>query len=620
VPHPKLKVLDGRSAGETYHLGDETLIGRDPGNHVQIRDASASRHHARIELRDTHALVKDLGSNNGTYVNGARIQGETLLESGDRLRIGRVTLQFLWHDPISDAGAATASLEPVLMSDRSADGSGTEWLKVVRPTEILPPEQAFQRLKRLYDISQKLAEEPEAPKLSRRILETALAELDADIAALIYFPAPGTEEVLVQGRGHQTARVPRSLLDQAVREAAALRFDAAASADPQKPSVVTQKIVSALVAPFRAGSTILGALYADRRDERRAFTEVDLEFLSVLASQSAIQLSNALRLERSRQRARTLEREIPGFGPVIGKSPRFLEALGIARKAAESDSPVLITGETGTGKEAVARMIHRDSGRRDGPFVALNCAALVETLLESELFGHEKGAFTGAARTKQGCFELAGGGTLFLDEIGEMSAAVQAKLLRAIQEKSFYRVGGTRAVTVDVRILAATNRDLKAAVEQKTFREDLFYRIGVIETHLPPLRERVDDIPLLAYHFLERFAHQLKKPLQSIRPEAMKQLEDYPWPGNIRELQNVLERAVVLADVPEIGPEHLPIELRGAPPSARTEFPVSLRDAEKFCIQRALQITKGKKGEAAKLLGISWPTLNKKIADYGIES
>ncbi|MBI2900577.1 MAG: sigma-54-dependent Fis family transcriptional regulator, partial [Planctomycetes bacterium] len=242
-----------------------------------------------------------------------------------------------------------------------------------------------------------------------------------------------------------------------------------------------------------------------------------------------------------------------------------------------------------------------------------------ETLVESELFGHEKGAFTGATRTRRGKFEAASGGTLFLDEIGEISANLQAKLLRVIQERTFFRVGGNEPVRVDVRIVAATNRDLAREVKEGRFREDLFYRLSVVAIRIPPLRERPGDLPVLCAHFLERVRQRTKKRLLEIEPEAMEAIRRYAWPGNVRELENVIERAAILTDGEKIGPAVLPPEIRGAEP-AEDGWPIRIEEAEKLCLRRALARTGGKKGEAAKLLGISWPTLNKKLKDYGIEN
>jgi transcriptional regulator with PAS, ATPase and Fis domain len=289
------------------------------------------------------------------------------------------------------------------------------------------------------------------------------------------------------------------------------------------------------------------------------------------------------------------------------------------RRAAESDSTVLLKGETGTGKEVLARELHEASPRRKGPFVAINCAALVGTLLESELFGHEKGAFTGATGRKPGKFEIAGGGTLFLDEIGEMAPEMQAKILRAIQEREFYRVGGTAPVSVDIRLVAATNLDLAAEVEAGRFRRDLYYRVSVVTIDVPPLRERREDLgPLIDYALAEACARVKRKGL-AFSADARKALEEYRWPGNIRELMNVVERAVVLGRGPQVGLDLLPAELRSAPHPRAGEGGLSLREAERRAILRALEATGWKKGETAEALGISWPTLNKKIEEYGIK-
>jgi len=309
-------------------------------------------------------------------------------------------------------------------------------------------------------------------------------------------------------------------------------------------------------------------------------------------------------------------------GPeLVGESPAFLAAIERARIAAGSRSPVLVTGPTGTGKELVARLVHRSGPRPDGPFVPVNCAAIAPGLIESELFGHEAGAFTGAARRRAGCFELADGGTLFLDEVGDLPAEAQAKLLRAIESGEFYRVGGSRPVKAEARTVAATNRDLEAAVAEGRFRADLFYRLNVLRIELPALAERKGDVRLLARYYLNRKGAEMNKTGLEFAPEALAALEAYPWPGNVRELANVVERALVLSDGPVIGPADLPADVAAAPAAAAAEpvgRPMTLAEAERRAVVAALQHTGWKKGEAAKLLDISWPTLNKKIADYGI--
>jgi two-component system NtrC family response regulator len=293
---------------------------------------------------------------------------------------------------------------------------------------------------------------------------------------------------------------------------------------------------------------------------------------------------------------------------------------------AEAKATVLITGESGTGKELIAKAIHFGSPRREAPFVSVNCSALVETLLESELFGHERGSFTGAVATRKGRFELAEGGTLFLDEVGEMSQALQVKLLRVLQEWEFERVGGSRTIKVDVRVLAASNRDLKQAVAEGRFREDLFYRLNVVHIHVPPLRERPGDIPLLSAHFAVKYGRSLSKPALTIGPEAMEQLSRYPWPGNVRELENAIERAAILCGPEAVRPEDLPEEIRGgerakALPADLYEMPLpeALDHIEARMIKRALLRSGYVQTQAAKALGITKSLLQYKMKKHNLQ-
>ncbi len=310
-----------------------------------------------------------------------------------------------------------------------------------------------------------------------------------------------------------------------------------------------------------------------------------------------------------------LDSEISDF-EMLGDAAAFRACLAAAERLAASDAPVLVAGETGTGKELITRWIHRASPRAHGPFVALNSAAIPEALFEAELFGAEAGAFTGAIAKRPGKFELASGGTLFLDEIGELPMPLQPKLLRAVQEKTFYRVGGTKEIKADVRIVAASNRDLLAAVKESRFREDLYHRLSTLLLTVPPLRERREDIPLLARHIAARTAQRLGHPFTGLSQTALSCLTAYPWPGNVRELQNVVERAVILSASPTLEAEAFPLSTSAAqdPPGG-----LSLAEAERDAIRRALEKTGGKRGEAAKLLGISWPTLRRKIRLHKLE-
>jgi two-component system response regulator AtoC len=301
-----------------------------------------------------------------------------------------------------------------------------------------------------------------------------------------------------------------------------------------------------------------------------------------------------------------------GAGDIDTQYPPMLAVLDVVKRVAPSDSPVLISGESGTGKELVAHMLHRTSGR-SGPFVDVSCAALSEGMLESELFGHERNAFAGADERKLGLMELAAGGTLFLDEISELSPKLQGKLLRALEQRSFYRVGGTQKVEVDVRVLAATNRDLAARVTDGLFRDDLFYRVNAISVELPPLRERVVDIPLLARQFLKQFG---KASPPTLSADALELLSKYSWPGNVRELRNVIERAVLVAQGPQIRAADLPLQLPGATPTPVSSPVISLAELERRHIETVLHNTNWHQGKAATALGISSKTLYRKIREY----
>jgi DNA-binding NtrC family response regulator len=321
------------------------------------------------------------------------------------------------------------------------------------------------------------------------------------------------------------------------------------------------------------------------------------------------------------RRVRPLPADIPAEHVIVGSSPQMMGVYKAIAKAATSDATVLVLGESGTGKEMVARVVHARSHRVRGPFVAINCAAIPENLLESELFGHEKGAFTGAIGRRIGRFERANGGTLFLDEIGDMSMPLQSKILRALQEREVERVGGGAPVPIDVRIVAATNRDLVGAVREGRFREDLFYRLAVVTLHLPPLRDRGPDLDLLALHLVAHYAREHRRPVRAVSEEVFNVLHRHPWPGNVRQLRNAMERAVVMAEGEVLLPQHLPAEV-AHPQAAREEGPgdemplVTLEEMEKRMIRRALRETGNNLTVASERLGIHRNTLRRKIAEY----
>jgi len=308
----------------------------------------------------------------------------------------------------------------------------------------------------------------------------------------------------------------------------------------------------------------------------------------------------------------------PKIANFVGQDPKVKKIFEVIEAIADTKTTVLITGESGTGKTLIARAIHYNSSRRNGPFVEVSCGALPETLLESELFGHVKGAFTGATSDKVGKFELAHGGTIFLDEINTASPGLQVKLLRAIQEREFERVGGTETITLDVRFILATNYDLRESVEEGTFRKDLFYRVNVVPIHMPPLRERVSDIPLLAEHFLRLYARQNKSNVKSISPEAIAALKQYRWPGNVRELENAIETAVVLCKGEEIQVEDLPPTITAKAEPERLPLKQALERAEREIIENALKLNNWKRQPTAQMLEIDRTTLFKKMRMYGL--
>ena len=381
---------------------------------------------------------------------------------------------------------------------------------------------------------------------------------------------------------------------------------------------------SILCVPLKASERVIGVIEVLNKMDGD-FEESHLEALVMLAASISIALENARKFASVADNSERFQELLDERYKVIGSSQAFREILKTLRKASRSNSTVLLRGESGTGKEVAARFVHKNSLRADKPMVSVNCAAIADTLLESELFGYEKGAFTGAEKLKKGKFELADGGTIFLDEIGNMSPAIQSKILRVLQEKELDRLGGENPVPVDVRVVAATNSDLEKAISDGDFREDLFYRLNVISVVLPPLRSRKEDIPQLVDHFLARYNKETNKNICGVSSRALQLLLNYNYPGNIRELENIIERAVVLEDSELIRPEQLPIQVSTTGggsdfvlPLQSSRFP-TLEEVEKEHILRAVKEAETKSA-ACKLLAISRPTLDRKLKKYGIKT
>ncbi len=384
-------------------------------------------------------------------------------------------------------------------------------------------------------------------------------------------------------------------------------------------AIGTRRTRTLIAAPMVHRAEVIGVIEVANRLDERAFTEGDLKILRVFATLAAGAIQNARTHADLRRRFEGLRETVTAHPEVIGESPGFKEVLKLCDRVAPSNATVLILGETGTGKEVAARYVHQVSRRRDETFVPVNCAALPETLLESELFGHEKGSFTSAHSRRMGRFELADKGTLFLDEIGDISRSTQAKLLRVLQEKEFVRVGGTETIRCDVRIIAATNRNLKHMMADGVFRDDLYYRLSVFPIHLPPLRERREDLPKLVEHFVRRATREFRIPELRVAPATMQALGRYEWRGNIRELQNVIERSVLMSDGSVLLPHHLPPEIQAtAEVEEPGQAPSTLHGQERAMILRALEQHGWNQSQAARALGVTRYHLRHRVRKYDL--
>ena len=434
----------------------------------------------------------------------------------------------------------------------------------------------------------------------------------------------GTEEILLrQGYEVDTAGSAAAAL-QALEGA---EYDLMLS-DIKMPGMSGLELLEKVVPQWPELTVVLMTAYGAIDDAVRAMRNGAYNYVlkgdGSAPEEMEIVVEQALKVQDTERENRRLRSELSsryGFGSMIGKSPAMVQVFDLVRTVADSRATVLVTGESGTGKELVARALHYNSPRTGGPFIRLNCAALPRDLMESELFGHEKGAFTGAIRQTRGRFEMAHGGTLLLDEISEIDPALQAKLLRVLQEREFERVGSSQTIEVDVRIVATTNRDLAREVEEGNFREDLYYRLNVIEIGLPPLRERPEDVPALVLSFIERFNEENGKGIQGLEEEALELLGRYPWPGNVRELENYVERAVVVSPGPRLKAADFPRKLvegpDGSPGELASQVGLTVHEMERRLIMSTLEALGGKRTEAAAQLGISTRTLRNKLHEYG---
>jgi Nif-specific regulatory protein len=622
--NPRVVVIAGPLKDSVYGLGEgeELSVGRDSSNRVRLADSVLSRRHCRIRSAGDRVVLTDLESLNGTFVNGRPVREHTLAD-GDQIAVGDSRLVFL----TGEAEEAPAASNPVRVSDRDMTAHTTVRLKV-EDALYLRPESGPGRAPALASMARDLAllirvstsvnSVRDVEGLQRELLRLVFEAVPAERGAILLVGEDGrvVSEFGLEREADAggAVEVSRTVVRQVLEEGSALlASDLIEGALDTSESLRAARLSSLLCAPLVLYGRALGVVYLTAADPATRFDEEHLQLVTVISRLAAVALNNARHVEQLESENSLLRDEASFEHGMVGESAAIRKVSQFIARVAPADTTVLVRGESGTGKELAARALHTNSPRRERPFVAINCAALTETLLESELFGHERGAFTGAIAQKKGKLEVADGGTLFLDEVGEMPPVLQAKLLRVLQEREFERVGGTRTIRVDVRVVAATNRDLEEAVRSGAFRQDLYYRLNVVSFEMPPLRERREDIPLLASYFTAKYAAKFKRRVTGLAREAREALTNYDWPGNVRELENAVERAVVLGSTERILPEDLPeTVLEAAPAPAEPDtgaspaagYQEALRDFKRQLILRALEQSSGSFTEAARALGV----------------
>jgi Nif-specific regulatory protein len=629
--------------------GERVTLGRAPDNQVVLHDERASRFHAEIVPTADGWSIRDLESRNGTLLDDEPVSSEHRLESGDVVGIGRVEIAFCTGDPPTDlavagdavGGTSTGEIPPDL--DRwhasiTHRRSRSRLLDDIRESAREPaaaPPRVGRAAAELCRLAFALGRAPDSRAVATLALESALRGAGAARGVVLLPGQAGSQSTPPADRPpgdslEPVASLPQPCPADAIPRGAVatvLGTDeavlACATGDGGGPASIT--------VPVRSGGRAIGVMHLEAGSPGRDPTADDLEFVMAVCDALGLAIENLSAREILSTRLATADHENRQLKQRLGEESRMVGASGALRAiagqiglVASTKATVLVRGESGSGKELVARAIHEASDRRNHPFICLNCAALSETLLESELFGHEKGAFTGATERKAGKFESAHKGTLMLDEIGEMSQAIQAKFLRVLEGHPFERVGGSNRVQVDVRVVAATNRNLEEAVAAGDFRRDLYFRLKVVEIVVPPLRRRVEDIEPLARHFLGRFAAETGRRVRDFTPEALEALRSYHWPGNIRELRNAVERAVVLSQDERIDVHELALSGlsspgdTGRPAAARRGpyVPESLDEVERRHVLATLEAVGGNKTKAAAVLGIERSTLDRKLTRW----
>jgi transcriptional regulator with GAF, ATPase, and Fis domain len=652
---PKLIAITGSPRGTTFTLAeDESSIGRDASSLICLNDISVSRRHClirrntalppnnhRAETAPSEVSVQaeseesglvqyqivDLESHNGTFVNEIPIR-EHSLSHGDQITVGKVVLLFLLHEE-DTTGTVVDEPDECNLITRSTIRLRAEDVVYLSPEKMLAELPANERvvhdLNALLKISTTINSLRDLKSLQTQLFKLILEVIPAERAAILLMDESREQVDGVCGwsraRGSlDSLPISQTILNEVLREGVGLLSNdlLESEAFSEKPSLADSQVCAVLCVRLSFLGRTLGVIYLDTSNSLVRFDEGHLQLLTAIASTAAAHLANARRVQSLEEENQRLQQETSVRHQMIGESPQMRAVYQLIGKVAVADSTVLIRGESGTGKELAARAIHDNSPRVHKPFVAINGASLAEPLLESELFGHEKGAFTGAIAQKRGKLEVADGGMLFLDEVGELTPAIQAKLLRVLQNKEFERVGGNKTIKVDVRILAATNKDLEEAVDKGEFRRDLYYRLNVVSIVLPSLKERREDIQLLASHFLAIYSKKCGRKLTGISRATRELLQNHDWPGNVRELENVIERALVLGSTETIVPEDLPETMLERRDSAPGGYHEELKKAKQTIVRKALESAGGNYTQAAKSLGLHPTNLHRLIRNLDL--
>jgi transcriptional regulator with GAF, ATPase, and Fis domain len=616
---PRLAAISGKLKGAIFAINEETLvIGRETASNLCLADAAVSRRHAKVEKEDRGFVITDLESLNGTFVNDVPVKNR-LLEHGDRVRIGDSQFLFLTHE-----GEATSKSSDVRLDDRHVASGSTVQLRFDDAVYLMARD-----LSALMKVSTTINSIRGLDELLQRLLEQLFEVVPAQRGAILLTDEGSFETSLVFGldraRGkEQAVNVSMTIVQQVLRDGVALlSSDGASESTTATQSLISTRAHSVMCVPFILFERKIGVLYLDTTLPRDRFNREHLQLVTAIAGIAAVAIENARQFEWLETENQRLLADVNIEHNMVGESPPMQRVYHFISKVAPTDATVLISGESGTGKELAARAMHRNSKRAQKAFIAVNCAALNESLLESELFGHEKGSFTGALAQKKGRLEIADGGTLFLDEVAELTPALQVKLLRVLQEREFERVGGTVTIKVDLRLIAATNKNLEEAIEAGQFRQDLYYRLNVVSLEMPALRDRREDIMLLANYFVDKYGARCNRKLKGFSKETRNFLTAYDWPGNVRELENTIERAIVLGTTDWILPEDLPeavletkVMVEGSVPS----YHQALIQHKKQIILRAMEQAKNNHAEAARLLGVHPNYLHRLMTNLNLSS